>query len=494
MNNYKLSMILASFGIILISIFMLMCTYAYFSVNVFGESKKISLDTFDGNTDVVYTDTSNVTMLNAYTGDSITKTFTIKNKGNYDIYYDIKLENVVNNFENPNDLVYTIYEVNDLGAYRIDSIIPTTDELIASNIKLKKGTTHSYKMIITFLKTDTDQSNNMNKTFSSNIAIVPSKNINVGQNIYEKDSLGKFIENSVISSISNIDLNDLNNNGVYYTNNSINGGIIYFYRGNKDLKNNVVLGDSCYRINRTTTDNGIRLIYNGKYENNICVTDNVESSVFNSKSNSNAYVGFMYGTVSSSDYKLEHINTSSSDIKIYLENYFKENLSDLKNYISSDTVYCNNRMTKEFTYNRVLYGTLGFANNNTGYYEMNNNKISYECYNINDRLTVNNEYGSKVLTYPIALITKNELINAGLDIYKDNSFLSFNDSYWTMTPAYYNGSDAYNFVVNNDVINESKVSNKAGVRPVITINKNVKVISGDGSIDYPYILSLGGID
>ena len=75
MNNYKLSMILASIGIILISIFMLVCTYAYFSVNVFGESKKINLNTFDGNTDVVYTDTSNVTMLNAYTGDSITKTF-----------------------------------------------------------------------------------------------------------------------------------------------------------------------------------------------------------------------------------------------------------------------------------------------------------------------------------------------------------------------------------------------------------------------------------
>ena len=488
----KLSMLLASIGIILISIFMLFCTYAYFSVNVFGESNKININTFDGNAAVVFTDTSNVTMVDGYTGDSITKSFTVKNKGDYDIYYDIKLENVVNNFANPDDLVYSIYEENGLGASRSESIIPTSDELIASNIKLKKGSTHSYKMIITFLKTDKDQSNNMNKTFSSNINIVPSSNINVGEDIYTKDSLGKLIENSVIDSINNIDLNDINNSGVYYTNNSINGGIIYFYRGSKDLKNTVVLGNNCYKIIRTTMDRGIRLIYSGKYENDVCSIDSSLSSVFNSKSNSNAYVGFMYGTVSSLDYKLEHNNTSSSDIKTYLENYFKENLSEYKDYITSDTIYCSNRKTKEFTYNRVLYGTLGFANNNTGYYEMNNDKISYECHNINDRLTVNSEYGSKVLNYPIALITKNELINAGFDVFKDDSFLNFNDSYWTLTPAYYNGSAAYNFLVNNNVIIESKVSTEAVVRPVITISKTVKVISGDGSMDYPYILNLEG--
>ena len=332
----------------------------------------------------------------------------------------------------------------------------------------------------------------MNKTFSSNIDITASKNINIGQDIYEKGTLGKIIEESAISSINNVDLNDINTNGVYYTNNSINGATIYFYRGNKDLNNNLVLADSCYRIIRTTMDNGIRVIYSGKYENNVCVNDTLESSVFNSKSNSNAYVGFMYGTVSSSEYKLEHNNTSSSDIKTYLENYFKENLSDYKDYISNDTIYCNNRKTKEFTNNRVFYGTLGFGNNNTGYFEMNNNKINYECYNLNDRLTINNEYGSKVLTYPIALITKNEVMNAGFDVFNNNSFLNFDDSYWTMSPAYYNGSDAYNFVVNKNVINESKVTNSFSVRPVITLNKNVKIESGDGSLEFPYIISLGG--
>ena len=492
MNNYKLSMIFASIGIILISIFMIVSTYAYFSINVFGEGKKINLSTFDGNTDVVYTDTSNVSMVNAYTGEEITKTFTIKNKGDYDIYYDIRLENVVNNFENPDDLVYTIIEENNNGAYRKESIIPTSDETLASNIKIKKGMTHSYKMVITFLKTDMDQSNNMNKTFSSNINIVASSNVNVGEDLFAKDSLIKFIENNAISSINDVDLNDINNNGIYYTNNNINGALTYFYRGNKDLKNNVVLGNNCYKIIRTTENNGVRLIYSGIYENNVCNNSSVENNVFNSKSNSNAYVGFMYGTVSSSDYKLEHSNTSSSDIKTYLENWYKENLIDYKDYLDNNTIYCNNRKTKEFTYNRVLYGTLGYANNNTGYYEMNNNKISYECYNINDRLTVNSEYGSKVLNYPLAVITRNELISSGLDVFKENSFLNFNDSYWTLTPAYYNGNDAYNFIVNNSEIKEVKVSSEIGVRPVITLNKNVKVTSGDGSVEYPYLLSLGG--
>ena len=38
-------------------------------------------------------------------------------------------------------------------------------------------------MTITFLKTEEDQSANMNKTFSSNINVISAKNINSGENV-----------------------------------------------------------------------------------------------------------------------------------------------------------------------------------------------------------------------------------------------------------------------------------------------------------------------
>ena len=55
-----------------------------------------------------------------------------------------------------------------------------------------------------------------------------------------------------------------------------------------------------------------------------------------------------------------------------------------------------------------------------------------------------------------------------------------------MTPAYYNGSDAYNYSVKNGNISKSKVSEELGVRPVITLNKDTKIKDGDGSINNPF--------
>ena len=57
-----------------------------------------------------------------------------------------------------------------------------------------------------------------------------------------------------------------------------------------------------------------------------------------------------------------------------------------------------------------------------------------------------------------------------------------------MTPAYYNGAYSYNYIVSKGILIPENVSEKHGVRPVITIKSNVKYISGDGSIKTPYII------
>ena len=57
-----------------------------------------------------------------------------------------------------------------------------------------------------------------------------------------------------------------------------------------------------------------------------------------------------------------------------------------------------------------------------------------------------------------------------------------------MTPAYFNGSNAYNYVVNKNKIEATKVTNEFGVRPVISLDKDVILVSGDGSSISPYIV------
>ena len=88
-------------GIAIIVALMGTATYAYFTLEIEGVGKNNILRTFNKNMEITYTETSNVTLENAYTGDSLTKTFTVKNTGNTDVYYNVVLENVVNNFAKP---------------------------------------------------------------------------------------------------------------------------------------------------------------------------------------------------------------------------------------------------------------------------------------------------------------------------------------------------------------------------------------------------------
>lgn len=474
MNRYKLSIIFASIGIILVSSLMILTTYAYFTVDLNEEeTSDINLITFNDNTDVIFNDTSNVSLVNAYTGDEITKEFSINNISNYSIYYDIVFNNVVNNFSDRNYLVYELSSTNN-GAKRIENAMPREESYIAKNVLIEPNTTQEYKMIIRFLKKNEDQNIDQNKTFSSNIKIVPSKGLNVGEKIYK--------ENTILNTI-------INDESINYTNSSTFGNTIYYYSGSNP-NNNVIFNDMCFRIVRTDDDNNIKMIFNGLYENNTC-SDNkfISNMLFNSKTSNNAYVGYMYGQASSNNYESEHNNVNSSAIKIEIDNWFNDNFKSVHNYISNTAIYCNDRSMHKFKIKGVLYDLNGYAKTNTGYYDINKTNYDYICTNIKDRFSVSGENTNKSLNNPVGLLTYNEYMLSKDD--KGNSFLNSKNKYWTMTPAYFNGSNAYNYVVNLSTLTPEKVDSEVGVRPIITILKDIKINSGDGSISNPYILEGG---
>ena len=438
MRNYKLSVIICTIGIILISLFVVYSTYAYFTVDVEGEGKDITLSTFDKNTTIIYNDTSNVSMVNAYTGDEIVKTFSVENTSNYILYYDILFNNVVNNFENKDDLIYKLESNN--AAIRNTSIMPSENDYIASDVLLKPLEKHEYTMTITFVKKDTDQSKDMNKTFSSNIIVTGSKNINVGENVYK--------QNTLLDKI-------INDSEIEYTNNSINGKTTYYYKGNT-TNNNVVYNNICFKIIRTDENYGIRLLYNGLYNDGTCSKEKyIDINKYNIKSDSNAYVGYMFGKASSNSYNNEHSNLNNS----------------------SNGVFCNNRQTNSYTKNGVFFSNKGYGKSNTGYYNLNSDLKSYNCINKNDRFSIDNN-----LTYPVGLISAEEIEFSG-----NNGFL-YSNNYWTMTPAYFDGSNAYNYVVKDGKLTPYKVNNSNGIRPVIIIDKDSILESGDGSIESPFMI------
>lgn len=466
---------LAFIGIILIIIFMILLTITYIRLSNPMTDEEI----FNKKINVSFIGNSSISLVNSNPGYELNKSFTIENISDEIIFYDILIDNIVNNFENQDDVVYSLYGSNN-GGYIKKNIFPNIKTYIASNIKLKPHEKQTYTMNITFLKTDKDQSNNLNKTISSDIRIVES-------NIKEYYKKGTLLEKVLTSYEVNSESKNTNINGIYYTNNSIDGKRIFYFKGDNTLNNNVVFSGYCFKILRTDENMGLRLVYSGNYENGSCNFDKIlDVSNFNDNNNYNAYVGYMYGSASSNNYNDEHKNVNSSKIKLFLDNWYINNLSKYSNMIS-DSYYCNNRKTSSFIYNSTLYGMNGYTNNNTGYMSFKNISIdgspTFNCYNVSDRFSIKLKNSNNALNYPVGLLTADEISIIGTD-----SYLNTNNDYWTMTPAYYNGNYAYNYVVSNKALVARNVVEKYAVRPVITLKSDVKYESGDGSIKTPYII------
>ena len=105
--------------------------------------------------------------------------------------------------------------------------------------------------------------------------------------------------------------------------------------------------------------------------------------------------------------------------------------------------------------------------------------------------------GNKSLTYPIGLITADEVMMAGT-IYETNGNTSFylynGEVYWTISPSIFSKSDAAMFVASGwGHIPATSVENQYGIRPVINLRSNTNFTfngTGEkGSITNPYIVS-----
>ena len=186
-------------------------------------------------------------------------------------------------------------------------------------------------------------------------------------------------------------------------------------------------------------------------------------------------------------------NEINSDIKTYNENWYTNtsNLSTLASKISSNSGYCNDRMTTQ-----TKDGGIGFKE--TTYdsaYRVNTlKKPSYKCTNeSNDLFTISSSiYGNKKLSAPVGLITADELAYAG-SLYYNYNFQVYTYSgywYWTISPSFFSvglsGSSYLNLIGNFS----SYVSAlNYGVRSVVSLNSTALVSTGSGTLADPYIIS-----
>ena len=266
-------------------------------------------------------------------------------------------------------------------------------------------------------------------------------------------------------------------------------GTSYYYRGAVD-NNWVKFGkegtkDIYWRIIRINGDNSIRMIYSGTTaptsSTSVVMTgagSAIDRSVYNSGTNYAEYVGYMYQR------GYQRNNTNNSTIKTKIDNWFAgTSLKNDSNVV--DNIFCNDRSTSSSWSSRpssnLLYN--GHIRN------LSYSNASLWCENKLDKFTTSSTLGNGSLTYPVGLITIDEVAMAGGYFATDNKnyYLYTGTFYYTMTPNFFRSTGtAFVFIVNNTgKFPNSSIGSTAYIRPVINLNGNVK-LSGTGTYDNVY--------
>lgn len=319
---------------------------------------------------------------------------------------------------------------------------------------------------------------------------------------------------------------DTSNSGVFAYNSSAFGAssdasndhTIYYYRGILDsninpsssaspnygsngdsayYQNYVRLGDTCWRIVRTTGSGGVKMIYNGSYSGgntaNSCANTQGNAQPASAKYNDasstvagTTYTGLYYQNMHAVGYTYSNVpdstttnttlstllgssgndtttNTNDSIIKKYIETgWYQQNMTNYTSLLEPNAGYCNDRTvfdnTSPYTQQAESTNVIPYGNGisdltqyNFGSYTRNyvvnaTRTLTLSCPRgvVDLYSTTTASGGNGQLTYPVALITADEAALSGSggrtsastysSNYSSGSFLRSGSAFWLLSP------------------------------------------------------------
>ncbi len=268
------------------------------------------------------------------------------------------------------------------------------------------------------------------------------------------------------------------NSGVFIrkgTENKVNP--IYYYRGDVN-NNNVLFANKCWLIVRTTETGGIKLIYNGiPTADNKCNGDNslIGYSAYNGNNQTIEDVSYI------------HSDGTNSTIKQAIDTWYSSNLVGYTDWLE-DAVWCNDQTITFEGYHEPMNMNITFFDDYAR--NMQSHKPLLHC-PTEYSLTTSSTQISKKLTYPVGLLTADELTLAGMGRlnYKDTGYLNNNEYWWGMSPFYFRNDFAVVFLGGVDgMLSGGGVYVEYGARPAISLKAGTTVTSGDGTPSKPYVI------
>jgi len=313
---------------------------------------------------------------------------------------------------------------------------------------------------------------------------------------------------------------------------------LLYYRGDVS-DNNVIFANKCWLIVRTTETGGIKLVFNGPVVENADGTEsctnysgvggqtansdylgayiNKTTYSFNTSFDSPVYVGYMYNDVnyeySSSTLTTDYVNhladntvdqatgrhvqnLKDSTVKVVNDDWYEANiLGTTSESLLEDAVWCNDRSVTSTTYTIDKYSSYEVFYF-SAYTRINENTTatpSLTCSRAVDKFTVGKENGNGDLTYPIGMLTADEILMAGNTFYTGNTVTTYLSiptyRYWSLSPLSFRYNMIDVFLVYFGELYSSNHYTSAGVRPSISLNNNVIISGGNGSFDDPYLVA-----
>ena len=303
-------------------------------------------------------------------------------------------------------------------------------------------------------------------------------------------------------------------------------GTSYYYRGNV-LDNYVSFAGFTWRIVRINGDGSVRLILSG----------NAGYTQYNKKIDDSAYIGYMYGLAGSTTnenrclmlidnevvnkideyttkemceanngtwtttaYDATHSNIKNSTIKYGTDSWYKANIEDkgYSKYIA-DTLFCNDK--KSYGYSAVGNTTSYFRgihfegwSNKTGILNPTltcslGTTNDYSRFTVNKNLISSDLMTNGKLTYPIGLLSAEELVFAGAFISSEADttyYMQIGFHFWLLTPSRMSsGNGVIGTRYSDSGCNTSYYNAKLYIRPVINLKKDLK-FTGTGTSNDMY--------
>ena len=476
MQKKKLTLVIVSLLVVVLSV-----SLAYFTAQIIGKGKDVSVTS--ANLQIVFTDSDGaLTETDIEPGWQKTKTFTIKNDTKTEYKYNIVIKDLLNTFVTNGYLQYKITSTND--GYNMTEFkdIPkssiATDTILAYSVVIPNGVTQSYTIEFKYVNDENvDQSDDMGKQLSGTLFITEGTE-DPNKTLYNQ----LLVDKSTVLTRTNFSkvLTDNNTNTLYTS--TEDSKTVYYFAGNATdnwvkFGKNASNQDLYWRIIRTNADGSIRLLYHGTKTDDTAAY--IGTSKFNEYYNDSKYVGYMY-----------YSNGTNSTIKDTIDTWYKNNLTNYTKYLSTTAVYCNDRSTSDNTNFGARTRLIA------------NKTPSYDCTATEDKFTADTSTGNGKLTYPIALMTADEVSFAG-GLYENNAqtwyyYNSANGSstgdtwWWLLSPNSWDGSYAYVFYVygssNPGSLVYYRVNDINGVRPAISLKSCIKYSTGNGSSSAPYTI------